>query len=435
MLETIIYTAVGILSIGIPIIYFLLERKRSKRASQTLQKSIERGLDEPPSLHPFIDPNICIGTAACVTVCPEQTILDLIDNRAQLVKPSACIGHGECLAGCPVDAITLVFGTEKRGVEIPHLSPTFETNVAGVYIAGELGGMGLIRNAVTQGRQAVEFITKTIEQRNKINIYDLLIIGAGPAGISASLQAKQEGLNFLVVDQEDLGGTILTYPRQKLVMTHPMVLPIFGEVKMREILKEELLTLFNDVFAKTGLSVNANEKVNEIVRSNGNFKVTTSKGEYHTQRILLAIGRRGSPRKLGVPGEKSSKVTYRLLDPEKFHDMKILVIGGGDSAVEAAVALGEQLGNTVHLSYRGEAFSRIKENNQTRIGSAIQNGTVSAIFNSNVKYIETDVVVIDQAGEMITLPNDYVFVFAGGELPTAFLNKAGIEFSRKFGER
>ncbi len=434
MIEIIIYIIVGVVTLSIPVIYILRERKRSKHAAQTLQKSIERGLDEPPSLHPLIDPNICIGTAACVTACPEHTILDLIDNRGQLVKPSACIGHGECQAGCPVDAITLVFGTEKRGIDIPHLKPTFETNVSGIYIAGELGGMGLIRNAVTQGRQAAESITQSLEQRNQTDVLDLLIIGAGPAGISASLQAKKERLSFIIVDQEDLGGTILTYPRQKLVMTQPMDLPLYGKVKIREIFKEELLDIFNDVFAKTELSVNAYEKVNEIVQFNGNFKVTTNKSEYITQRVLLAIGRRGSPRKLGISGEKSAKVTYRLLDPEKFHDMNILVVGGGDSAVEAAVALGEQAGNSVHISYRKGVFSRIKEGNQKRIESAMQTGMVTALFNSNVKHIEPDSVALDQNGKGVVLSNDYVFVFIGGELPTEFLEKVGIKFTRKFGE-
>jgi thioredoxin reductase/NAD-dependent dihydropyrimidine dehydrogenase PreA subunit len=434
MIETLIYLGAGLLTISIPTFYFIRERNKSRRASQTLQKSIEHGLNEPPSLHPIIDPDICIGSAACVKVCPEQGILSLIDNRGELVKPSACIGHGECQLGCPVDAITLVFGTEKRGVDIPHLSPKFETNVSGIYIAGELGGMGLIRNAVTQGKEAVEYIFKSINELNQKDILDLLIIGAGPAGISASLQAKKEGLNFLVVDQEDLGGTILTYPRQKLVMTQPMDLPLHGKIKKREILKEELLDLFGNVYEKFGLSVNSNEKVSSIVRDGEYFDVLTSKSEYKAQRILLSIGRRGSPRKLGVDGEKSSKVTYRLLDPDKYQNKNILVVGGGDSAVEAAVALSDHPENRVCISYRGGVFSRIKEGNKTRIEKAIENGQVSALFNSNVKLIKEDKVIIDQSGKEIVLPNDYVFVFVGGELPSEFLEKVGIKFTRKFGQ-
>ncbi|MBT7616606.1 MAG: NAD(P)-binding domain-containing protein [Calditrichaeota bacterium] len=434
MIETLIYIFAGLLTVGIPTIYFIYESKKSKQATNTLQKSIESGLDEPPSLHPIIDPNICIGTAACVSACPEQTIIGLINNRGQLVKPSACIGHGECQASCPVDAITLVFGTEKRGVDIPQLKTTFETNVPGIFIAGELGGMGLIRNAVTQGRQAVEFISKNLNSQKNNNALDLLIVGAGPAGIGAALQAKKEGVSFEIIDQEDLGGTILTYPRQKLVMTQPMELPLYGHVKFTEISKESLLELFQKAFADEGLKVIPNEKVTEISRSNGFFNVKTGHSEYTAQKLLLAIGRRGSPRKLNVPGEKCNKVTYRLLDPEKYKDLNILVVGGGDSAIEAALALSEQDGNIVTLSYRKESFFRVKVKNTQRIEQAIAENTLKVLFKSQVKQIEKSKVLLTQNGDEVTLKNDYVFVMVGGELPTVLLEKAGIEFTRKFGE-
>ncbi len=261
MLETLIYMGVGLLTVSIPLYYFNREKRKSAKAAMMLDKSIISGLDEPVSLHPYIDPDICIGTAACVSACPEKDVLGLVDRAGKLVKPSVCIGHGLCQASCPVDAITLVFGSQKRGVDIPYLKGNFESNVSGIYIAGELGGMGLIRNAVTQGKQAAENIAKAVKNGSRNAAYDLVIVGAGPAGISASLQAEKEGLKFITIDQDDLGGTILTYPRQKLVMTQPMELPLFGMVKAREIQKEELLVIFNQVFSKTGLSVNSEEKV------------------------------------------------------------------------------------------------------------------------------------------------------------------------------
>ena len=434
MIEILIYIFIGSITVVVPIIYFFHEKKKDRLAAEILQKSIERGQDEPVSLHPYIDPDKCIGAGACAVACPEKNVLGLINNRGALIKPSNCIGHGQCQAACPVDAITLVFGTEKRGVEIPHIQGTFETNVTGIYIAGELGGMGLIRNAIAQGRQAVENITKSLKTHSE-EMYDLVIIGAGPAGISASLQAKKDGLKFVTLDQEDLGGTILSYPRKKLVMTQPVELPIYGKLNYREIKKEELLELFSEVFHQTGLAVISGAKVNEIVKENGHFKTISSKGEYISQKILLAIGRRGSPRKLEVPGEKSGKVSYRLLDPEKFSKMNILVVGGGDSAIEAAVALSEQKGNKVHLSYRKEAFFRLKEGNAQRIEEAIENKKVLPLFNSQVKQIEKDKVIIEQSGQEITINNDYVFVFIGGELPAELLNRAGIVFTRKFGEK
>ena len=419
----------------VPAIYFVGVKRSSKRAAEMLEKSVERGLDQPVSLHPVIDPNICIGSGSCTQACPEKGILQLIDGKAALVNPARCIGHGMCQQACPVDAITLVFGTEKRGVDIPTIGGNFETNVPGVFIAGELGGMGLIRNAVSQGRQAVEAIAKDVHNDRRGEALDVFIVGAGPAGISASLQAKKEGLHFITVDQEDLGGTIFTYPRQKLVMTHPMELPLHGEVKIREIQKEPLLKLFQEVVEKNGLEIRVGERVTRVDKVDNLYHVETTKQKYQARKVLLAIGRRGTPRKIGCPGEKSEKVTYRLLEPEKYHDKHILVVGGGDSAVEAAVALSEQPGNTVHLSYRGEAIFRIKEGNRERLDSAVAAGKIHMLLNSNVKIIEPTTVQLEQGGTAVTLQNDQVFVLIGGELPTEFLKQVGIQFDRKHGER
>jgi thioredoxin reductase len=435
VIEVLIYVAVAALTLGVPVFYVLRERKKSRRAAGILKKAVERGLDQPVSLHPYIDPDKCMGSGACVEACPELDVLALVDGRGTLINPSRCIGHGMCQAACPVDAITLVFGTEKRGVDIPHIKGTYETNVSGVYIAGELGGMGLIRNAVSQGKQAAQNIAKSLVSEPKRELMDLIIVGAGPAGISAALQAKKDGLKFMLVDQEDLGGTVLTYPRRKLVMTAPMDLPIYGPVNAREIQKESLIEIFSDVMNRTGLVVHSNQRVTEVSRLEDRFKVVTTQAEYQTKRVLLAIGRRGTPRKLNVPGERCDKVAYRILEPEKFHDLKILVVGGGDSAVEATLALAEQPGNTVHLSYRGEGLFRIKEDNTTRIEKAINKGIVNPLFNSTVTRIEPEKVYLDQSGPEIVLPNDQIFVLIGGELPTEFLKKIGIEFSRKFGER
>jgi thioredoxin reductase (NADPH) len=435
MIETLIYVATGLIAVAFPVLYILRQRKKSEHAAHTLKKAIERGLDEPVSLHPLIDPAICIGSGACVKSCPELDVLGLIQEKGELISPARCIGHGQCAAACPVDAITLVFGTAKRGVDIPHLKGTYETNVPGLYIAGELGGMGLIRNAVRQGKQAAENIVASAKANPRGNALDLVVIGAGPAGFSASLQAKKDGLEFVTMDQEDLGGAVITYPRRKLVMTEPMELPLYGMVKYKHVEKEVLAELFSSVAKQAGLDVRAQEKVNDIQRVDGRFRVISTKGEYEANHVLLAIGRRGSPRKIGCPGEQSGKVTYRLLEPEKFHDMRILVVGGGDSAVEAAIALAEQPGNTVHLSYRGENVFRIKDLNRERLATAIQAGRVNPLFNSTVNEITPTRVTLTQGDHDVALDNDQVFVFIGGELPTEFLNRVGIEFTRKHGER
>ncbi|MBL0060720.1 MAG: NAD(P)-binding domain-containing protein [bacterium] len=433
-LETIIYVVTGVLVVALPTLYVLNEKRNSAKATEALENSTLAGLDQPVSLHPVIDPNLCIGSGSCTKACPEQGILQLINGKAALVSPARCIGHGQCQAACPVDAITLVFGTEKRGVDIPHIKGNFETNISGIFIAGELGGMGLIRNAVSQGRQAVESVAGQVKNEKTSEALDLVIVGAGPAGISASLQAKKEGLRYVTVDQEDLGGTIFTYPRQKLVMVQPMELPLHGPVKLNEVEKEPLLALLTSVVEKHQLNIQVGEKVNDIKKEGNNYRVTTSKGEYETRKVLLAIGRRGTPRKIGCPGEKSEKVTYRLLDPQKYHHKKILVVGGGDSAVEAAVALSNHPGNTVHLSYRGENIFRIKEGNRQRVERAVEDGKVTLLLNSNVTKIEPERVYIDQQGTELSLANDQIFVMIGGVLPTEFLQSVGIEFERKFGQ-
>ncbi|MCW8803510.1 MAG: NAD(P)-binding domain-containing protein, partial [Ignavibacteriaceae bacterium] len=292
--------------------------KHSQNTKSKIAKAKELGFHEPVSLHPVVNPDICIGSAACIAVCPEHDILGLEDGKATTINASRCVGHGACFHACPVHAITLCIGTEKRGVELPHISQEFETTIPGIYIAGELGGMGLIRNAVEQGKQAMSYLA--LKLKNKGNTkYDVVIVGAGPAGISASLEAARRKLKFVTLEQETLGGTVSNFPRSKIVMTSPMDLPLYGKLKLTETSKSELLEMWTDVLTKNNISINEQEKVEKIEKQNDIFLVQTNKNHYTTKSILLAIGRRGSPRKLGVPGEEKDKVYYRLLEPEMIH--------------------------------------------------------------------------------------------------------------------
>ncbi|MFB6343097.1 NAD(P)-binding domain-containing protein [Saccharicrinis sp. FJH62] len=432
--KVIIYGSVAFIVLVILGIYFFKLRRETKQTEKKISFAKEHGLFEPVSLHPVININSCIRSGACVRACPEKDVLGISSGRGTVINASRCIGHGACFHACPVEAITLCIGTEKRGVDLPHVSEKFETNIKGIYIAGELGGMGLIKNAVEQGRQAVENIMKDLPE-SKPDQLDLVIIGAGPAGISASLTAKQHKLKFVTLEQDTLGGTVYTFPRSKIVMTNQMDLPGWGKVKLHETSKEELLKLWNNALSKNGIEIRQETKVEEIIHNDGSFIIKTKTGdELKTSRVLLSIGRRGTPRKLGVPGEISEKVAYRLLEPEDIHNKKIMVVGGGDSAVESAMLLADN--NKVILSYRSDAFSRIKPGNSTRITKAIEAGDVEVRFSTNVAEIHPESVILKNSvtGEEEIIPNDLVYIFAGGELPTKFLEKVGIKITRKHGE-
>jgi thioredoxin reductase (NADPH) len=412
------------------VLYLLLQGRTDRKNRKKMLEAERAGLLEPASLHPVIDPNRCLGSGSCVLACPEGDVLGMIKRRAQLINPSHCIGHGACKSACPHDAITLVFGSAKRGVDIPTVSPNFETNVGGIFIAGELGGMGLIRNAVEQGRQAMEAIRKRRAKGKKL---DVVIIGAGPAGFSASLAAMQHKLRYVTVEQENLGGTVSHFPRGKVVMTQPAKLPIIGKVKFTETSKEKLLAFWQEVEQRTGVKINYRERMEDITPEGDGFVVTTNRGRYETRSVLLTIGRRGTPRKLGVPGEEQGKVVYRLIDAEQYRGQHVLVVGGGDAALEAACSIADEPGTTVTLSYRSESFSRAKEKNRDRVSQAEAAGRLKVLLSSNVKEILQSSVRMDLGGKLDEFPNDAVIVCAGGILPTPFLKKIGIAVDTKFG--
>ena len=411
-------------------LYVRRHRRIHREHAAELQQSIETGMAEPPSLHPVINPERCIGSGSCTHACPEDA-LGMVNGRAVLKNASACIGHGACLAACPLEAITLVFGTEKRGIDIPTISKEFETNVPGIFIAGELGGMGLIRKAAEQGRQAMEAIRKRPAKDFDL---DVLIVGCGPAGLSAGLSAIQHKLRYRIIEQEaSLGGSVFHYPRNKIAMTAPVQLALIGKVKFGEVQKEALLDFWNGVVAKTGLQISFRERMEGIDRRGSGFVVRTDRGSYTAGSVLLAMGRRGTPRKLEVPGEETPKVVYRLVDPEQYKGRAVLVVGGGDSALEAAIAVAGQPEARVILSYRSGAFARVKQKNRELLDEQQKLGRLKVLLNSNVKSIAARAVDIEHDGQVRAYPNDAVIVCAGGQLPTALLQSIGIKFDTKFG--
>ena len=430
-MEYLIYSA----PLALYIVWYLVSRSRLKRQSFEAQKeALEAGLTEPASLHPAIDYTKCIGCGSCVNACPEQdhhTVLGIIDGKADLVGPTNCIVHGACAPAYPVDAITLVFGSARRGVDLPRVSPWFETNVPGVFVAGELGGMGLIRNAVEQGRQAMAEILAR-RPRGEGEELDVVIIGAGPAGFSASLAALEAKLRCVTIEQESLGGCVFQYPRGKIVMTQPAVLPIVGKIKMTLTTKEDLLQVWIAAQQSTGLQININERVESVTPSGEGFIIKSAKGEYRARSVLLSVGRRGTPRKLGVKGEEQSKVVYRLIDPEQYTGQRVIVVGGGDSALEAAASLAEA-GASATLSYRGDAFGRAKQRNRDRVKAAVGAGSLTLMLKSEIEEIGVETVRMRHDGKVVEIGNDAIIVNAGGVLPTEFLKSVGITVETKWG--
>jgi thioredoxin reductase (NADPH) len=410
--------------------------KSLKKQEEQARASAAKGAlfsEGPKSQHPHIDTAWCIGCGGCTSVCPEGDVLAMFAGKAVIVNGHKCIGHGLCAEACPVGAITMVLASPSMNADMPRLTPEYETSLENLFIIGELGGLALIKNAVNQGRDCIDTIARRLSSTgtSKLdpNVFDLLIVGAGPAGIAASLRAIEHKLNYVTLERDEVGGTVAKYPRQKLVMTSPVEFPMYGKFKKTELSKENLLAFWDMVLNRADFNVRTDEKVEDIKKGvDGVFTVVTAHNQYRAKAVILALGRTGTPRKLGVKGEELPKVMYRLIEADHYVNKQILVVGGGDSAVEAAMGLAFQVGNKVTLSYRQSAFGRIKERNVKRVEDSVRKGKLTVLFNSTpVEFTESSV-VLDVNGTRQEIPNDFVWVFAGGTPPNDFLKKIGVGF-------
>lgn len=414
-----------------------IAKAQDRQLLEQLKDAAAQGTNRAIAQHPQINPYLCLGCFSCVRACPEGDVLAVVDGRATLVRASRCVGYGYCQDACPVGALTVGLGDIQSRPDIPVLSTEMETSVPGVFIAGELGGIALIRHAMQQGTQVVRTVGRRMGRQSRPNggsgMVDVLIVGCGPAGIAASLQAKDLGISYTVIDQGDLGGTVRKYPRNKLTMTQPVELPLVGRLKRTQYSKEELLELWEQIVREAGIEVRTNVKLLGLQhRPDKTFTAETSEGPVHCRYVVLSLGRRGTPRRLEVPGEEFDHVLYQLADAASYTGQNLLVVGGGDSAIEAATALAVQPGNRVTISYRRRAFFRIKQRNEERIARFTSDGRVRVLFNSQVKRIEVGSATIEvgegQNARQTIVPADYVFVLAGGEPPYPLLKKIGVRF-------
>jgi putative YpdA family bacillithiol system oxidoreductase len=435
-MDTLITYGIG----GLICFFFLIiYLRRLKKTEARAREAAEKGKlfsEGPKAQHPHIDTNYCIGCGTCTSVCPEGDVLAMIGGKAVIVNGHKCIGHGLCADACPVGAITMVMASPSMAADMPYLTPEYETSVANLFIVGELGGLALIKNAVNQGRDCIDTIAARLKAAGPpqriADAYDVLIVGAGPAGISASLRAIEHKLNYITLERDEVGGTVAKYPRQKLVMTSPVEFPMYGKFKKMQLSKENLLAFWDMVLNRADFNVSTGDKVEDIQKDEkGIFTIVTATKHYRARSVVLALGRAGEPRKLGVKGEELSKVMYRLIEADHYINKKILVVGGGDSAVEAAMGLASQSGNQVTLSYRSERFSRIKERNAKRLEECVRSGKVRVVFNSSPVEFKPESVIIDANGTKQEVANDFVWIFAGGTPPNAFLKKIGVEFGSR----
>ncbi len=407
----------------------------SRKNTDLLDALGSDGVAVPDTIIPRIDPSLCIGSGTCVDACPEKNVIGLVNGRAVLLTPSACVGHGECANACPVNAIQLVFGTPEHAVHVPEVDDDWQTRLPGVYIAGEATGVSLIRNAVRMGRQVAASIVGS-GRRGVGDALDALIIGAGPAGLSAALALQDSGLRVQIVERDQPLSTLRNFPKGKRVQTGTLELAGQRRIKSAALSKEQLLALLDTAAAR--VSVAGNESVSALeAASDGSWTVRSDRAVRAAANVIVAMGRRGSARKLEAEGAGDPKVLYALREPAVCNGKHVFVVGGGNAAIETVFAvLDHAQPASLSLSYRGARLTRLRRSNAARFEAEVQRGRVHAFFRTTVQSVEPNALTLAaENGQVARIENDWIIAQLGSSSPIAELSQLGIRVVEKRGHR
>jgi thioredoxin reductase/ferredoxin len=429
---------VAILIIGL-IVYF---RAKAPKSGATKNGAAKKSR----LLIHSINDDRCTGCDACVLVCPTD-VLELRNNKSRVMRFGDCIQCEMCVHVCPTNALVMHYeGTQPPPVLVPDLDEYYQSKVPGLYLLGEAAGKPLVKNAVNLGRAAVEHALRNGLKPGAlrhnlppgVHGVDIVIVGSGPSGLSAAMACIQRGLSYVVLEKDSfVASTIARYPKGKKVMAEPYDVRCVGLLPVWDATKDDTIMEWNRILSEVDIDIRLREVVEEIVHSpgleGGAFSIKTDKGRYRGQKVLLGIGTRGKPRRLGVPGEDLPHVQPLLDDPDLYRGKTILVVGGGDSAVEAAVSLADpSLRNKVILSYRGKQFTRVKAKNRQELDLAAEQQRVLLLLGSKVqKFMERQTEILLGDGRIKNIPTDHAFVLIGGDPPIKWLESLGIGYVEK----